>query len=246
MIATRRAATLGAIVAADFRAAAVLDGFGLDFCCGGRQTLEEACARRGLAPDAVMEQLEALGEKPGTDDTPDSTWRASDLITFVVEKHHAYIKRQLPVIGERLEKLVRVHGGRHPELVGVASHFKELADELRLHMRKEEQILFPFVSALEAAVNGSGPAPNDLFGTVRNPIRMMEAEHEAAGDELAVIRALTDDYRVPDDACATYRVCFDELRAFDLDLRAHVHAENNILFPKAVLLESAVMDSARS
>jgi regulator of cell morphogenesis and NO signaling len=235
--------TLGAIVAADYRAAGVFDRFGLDFCCGGKQTLQEACARKAIAPTAVMAALESLGEADGAaahSRVPDMTWTVTRLVRFIVDTHHVYVRRQLPIIAERLQKLVRAHGGQHPELSAVASHFAQLAAELELHLRKEEQILFPFVCSLDAAVAGHGALPLDLFGTVMNPIRVMEADHENAGDELAVIRLLTADFTPPVDGCATYRICFEELRAFDRDLRAHIHAENNILFRKALDLEGAV------
>ena len=127
-------------------------------------------------------------------------------------------------------KLVQVHGDRHPELRDVAAHFGRLADELQMHLLKEENILFPYVRALAAAAEQGGGAPPAMFGSVRNPIRMMEMEHQGAGGELEALRALTANFTVPEDGCATYRACLEALAAFDTDLRTHIHLENNILF----------------
>jgi regulator of cell morphogenesis and NO signaling len=155
-----------------------------------------------------------------------------------VRRHHTYVREQLPVIAARLAKLVSVHGERHPELASASQHVAQLEAELRMHMLKEEEILFPYIRALSLSVDEGRPAPPNMFGTVRNPIRMMEAEHQAAGDELARLREITSGFRTPGDACATYRVCYQELGEFDADLRRHIHLENNVLFPMAVALEA--------
>ena len=239
------AATLGSIVADEYRAGAVLDAFALDFCRDGKRTLEEACAAQGVALPAVAAALEALGPRTAPGEAPDAGWAADRLTRFIVKRHHTYVRTQLPVIAAHLAKLSDVHGERHPELLTITQHFGTIADELSMHLMKEEEILFPFICALARAdAEGSGAPPN-MFGTVLNPIRMMEAEHQTAGNELDLLRAVTGDFTVPDDGCATYRVCFGELAAFDRDLRTHIHLENNILFPKAVALEAAVMGVVR-
>lgn len=239
------AATLGSIVADDYRAGAVLDGFGLDFCCDGKRTLEEACRAHAVPIDAVVSALEQLGPATAPSDTPDASWAADALCRFIVDRHHRYVRTQLPVISSHLAKLSDVHGARHPELLTIAQHFQAIADELTMHLMKEEEILFPFIRALARAEAEGASAPPNMFGTVMNPIRMMEAEHQSAGNELELVRALTGNFTAPADGCATYRVCFEELAAFDRDLRTHIHLENNILFPKAVALEAAVMGVAR-
>jgi len=235
------AATLGSIVADDYRAGAVLDAFALDYCRDGKRTLEEACSGVGVAVAAVVGALDALGPRTTSGETPDATWGADELARFIVRRHHSYVRAQLPVIAAHLAKLSDVHGARHHELLIIRQHFGAIADALSMHLMKEEEILFPFICALARAdAEGSGPPPN-MFGTVMNPIRMMEAEHQSAGNELDLVRALARDFTVPEDGCATYRVCFEELAAFDRDLRLHIHLENNILFPKAVALEAVVM-----
>ena len=232
--------TVGEIVAADYRAAAIFERFGLDFCCGGKRTLEEACRARRLEPAAIAAELSTLGTTAASDDVPDASWPVDELARHIVRRHHAYIRRQSPTIATHLARLAGVHGGRHPELLQIADHFGNLIGELRMHMMKEEEILFPYVRSLAMAAEQGLEPPSNMFGTVRNPIRMMEAEHQSAGDELAAIRELSGVYAVPADGCATYQVCYQELAAFDADLRQHIHLENNILFPRAVALEAAL------
>ncbi len=231
-----QALTLGEIVAADYRTAAIFDSFGLDYCCGGKRSVEDSCRVKGVDATGVVAALDALGGSTGTTTPADEEWDAGELVDHIVRTHHGYVRRALPAISAHLEKLVRVHGERHPELGRVAEHFDQVGRELQMHMFKEEQVLFPYVKGLAAAKTGAPPPPN-MFGTVQNPIRMMEAEHQSAGNELALIRELTSDYQVPADGCATFRVCYEELAAFDRDLRLHIHLENNVLFPMAVRLE---------
>lgn len=234
-------ATLGAIVARDYRSAAVLDGFGLDFCAGGKRTLDEACALAGIATAQVVGALEAIGPSTSASEMPDASWSVPDLVRHIVDRHHAYVRAQLPVIAGHLARLRQVHAETHPELATVERRFAQVADELRLHLVKEEDILFPFIRALAASATGGEPPPPNMFGTVGNPIRMMELEHQSAGKELDVMRALTGNFTCPADGCPTFGVCMEELEAFDRDLRTHVHLENNVLFPKALALEAALM-----
>jgi len=223
---------VGEIVAADFRTAAVFHEFGIDFCCSGATTLGQACRERDLDEDAVLSAIERSCGQPAAGPAFD-TWDPATLIGFIVGRHHEYVKRALPSITAHAQKIAAVHGRRHPELHEVARLAGEVAAEMTSHMAKEERILFPYISELAAAAHEGTPAPAAPFGPVDNPIRMMEAEHKAAGDAMARIRELTQGYAVPDEGCTTYRVCLQELDAFERDLHAHVHLENNLLFPKA-------------
>lgn len=221
------------IVSRDSRAAAVLDRYQLDYCCGGAATLEEGCRQRGVSVDQVVADLEALN--PESRETREDDPIA--LIAHIVDKHHAYVRQSLPVIRHHLARIVAAHGIRHPELARVELEFSTVADELSQHLVKEEQVLFPYIASLTETVHHGAAHPPDMFGTVQNPIRMMEIEHQNAGDAMASIRGLTRDYEVPDDGCATYRLAFNELEAFERDLHTHVHLENNVLFPAAIALE---------
>ena len=229
------ATTVGEIVATDFRAAGVFEQFGIDFCCGGRRSIAEACRTAAADPAAVHRALAALPpiDEPRTDDV--TQWPLPRLIDHILSTHHAYVRSALPAIAQYLAKLVEVHGARHPELVRIAAAFDEMRRDLLQHMMKEEFVLFPYVRELALPASaGAIPSP---FGTVENPIRMMEREHREAGDELRLIRELTNGFVPPADGCTTYRVCFAELAQFERDLHRHVHLENNVLFPKAVEAE---------
>jgi regulator of cell morphogenesis and NO signaling len=240
MIATPET-TIREIVAEDFRAAAVFHKHDIDFCCRGDRSLAEACGDRGLAADAVMGEI-AEACAPQDAGTPRfNSWDLGTLVSYIVSNHHGYVRGAIPTLLPHTAKIASVHGERHPELHAIAKEFTAIADEMTSHMLKEERILFPHITAMDAASREGRPVPRAPFGTVDNPIRMMEMEHESAGDTMARIRELSRGYQVPDDGCSTYRVCFQELEAFERDLHAHVHLENNILFPRARVLE----DSAR-
>jgi regulator of cell morphogenesis and NO signaling len=235
MSETFEGTTVGDIVAEDFRAAGVFEQFGIDFCCGGHRSVAEACRAAAVEPGQVEAALAALPRDSGHEfDLRD--WPVERLIDHIVSTHHSYVRSSVPVIRQYLAKLVDVHGHRHPELAQVAARFDTIAHELSQHLLKEEQVLFPYVRELGArtgtCLRGFNP-----FGTVKNPIRMMEREHRDAADELQAIRDLTLGYVAPDDGCTTYRVCMAELERFERDLHQHVHLENNVLFPMAIALE---------
>jgi regulator of cell morphogenesis and NO signaling len=229
-------ATVGDIVATDFRTAAVFEQFGIDFCCGGRRSLSDACRAASADPAAVVRALDAL-PPPATHDEDVTRWPVDRLIDHILTRHHAYVRSALPAIARYLAKLNDVHGARHPELARVATIFEQVSGELEQHMFKEEQILFPYVRDLGAQAGQPCGVRISPFGTVENPIRMMEREHREAADGLRLIRELTNGYTPPADGCTTYSVCLAELEHFERDLHRHVHLENNVLFPKAVELE---------
>jgi regulator of cell morphogenesis and NO signaling len=236
MSTVTRDETLGEIVAADYRAAAVFERFGLDFCCGGKRTLSAACRQKGIDALPVVEALARLEERR-VEDRGFADMALDDLVAHIVTVHHGYVRRTLPVIFGFLDQLWRAHGQRHPELARIRAVMEEVGHGLELHMHKEEGMLFPFVGALARAARDEGPVPAAAFGSVQYPILVMEAEHEEAAVDMRIVRELTSGYTPPPDGCATYRACFDELAAFEQDLHRHVHLENNILFPKAVALE---------
>jgi regulator of cell morphogenesis and NO signaling len=226
--------TVGEIVSSDFRAAEVFERFGIDFCCGGRQSVGDACRTAAVDPARIREALQTL-PAAGAPQGDEAAWPISQLVDHILTTHHEYLRSSIPMISRHLTKLADVHGERHPELLQVQVLFEEMAADLMQHMVKEERVLFPYIRELGAhTVDPSWPCP---FGTVENPIRMMEREHQEAGDQLRMIRELTHGFAVPGDGCATYRVCFAELLHFERDLHRHVHLENNVLFPKAIDVE---------
>ena len=233
--------TVAEIVATDFGTAEVFERFGIDFCCNGRTLLADACRAVGADVDEVVRALEARPGRRGSSDEP-APQSIPELIDHIVAIHHAYVRSSMPTIAQHLSTLVSVHGGRHPELQRVAACFQQLSDELAQHLVKEERVLFPYVRELAAAGGRSAwPSP---FGTVENPIRMMEREHTEAGAELRLIRELTNGYATPADGCTTYALTMTELQAFERDLHRHIHLENNVLFPAAVRLEQQMTGAA--
>lgn len=230
--------TIRDIVANDFRTAAVFQRHGIDFCCRGNRSIQDACQAIDVSAEEVLQEIAVTTATPPAVNARFSTWDLSTLVSYIIGNHHAFVRRTLPITLAHSKKVAAVHGGTHPELVEVARLFAGVAEEMASHMLKEEQVLFPYILDLEQADLGGGSPPPAPFGTVRNPIRMMEAEHESAGDAMAQIRSLTSGYAIPEGACTTYRVCLQELEAFERDLHEHVHLENNMLFPKAAALES--------
>lgn len=224
--------TVGDLVSADFRAAAVFSRYGIDFCCGGKRTIAAACRDGGVsAEDVINDVQQACASK--TDVPRFADWQPDTLASYIVAHHHDYVRRVLPAITTHTKKAAAVHGGRHPELEDVARIWGSVAEEMTMHMAKEERILFPYIARLASAARLGEIVPPAPFGSIENPIRMMEAEHDSAGAAMARIRGLTNGYAPPADACTTYRVCLQELQEFEQDLHVHVHLENNLLFPEA-------------
>ena len=230
--------SLASIVDADPRAAIVFDQLGLDYCCRGAETLETAARKRGIDIDTVTSRLEALGEvRPG--ESLDEQWPdLTKLIDHIVERHHRYVRDTQPVISAWLDKLVDRHGSNHAELAELRDTFARATSDLDAHMAKEEHILFPHIVSMARRTAGDPPVRSP-FGSLQNPIRAMEHEHLEAGDAFERMRALTDGFTPPADACNTYRLCYRELARFEQDLHRHVHLENHLLFPRAVRLEHA-------
>lgn len=243
VVLTRREAgaqeeTLGEIAAKDLRKAEVFRRYGLDFCCGGKKTVKEACAEKGLDVTKIEQELQQADRNPAASrPLPYNEWDPSFLADYIVNTHHTYVRNNLPDLMTYAQKVARVHGDQHPELLEIYSLVEGINEELMSHMLKEENILFPFIKQLVQAKNNNQPLERPHFGTVENPVRMMEAEHESAGQDLERIRELSNNYSLPEDACGSYKMLFKMLEDFESDLHIHIHLENNILFPKALELE---------
>ena len=227
---------IGDIVAEDFRTAAVFKRHGIDFCCKGGRTIEEACNHKKLNPEEIYNEIESLPKNEGTS-IDFNSWPLDLLADYIEKTHHRYVEEKTPVLQAFLDKLCKVHGDRHPELFEINELFNESARDLGAHMKKEELILFPFVRNMVKARFSGMPLPRPAFGTVENPVNMMKHEHTAEGDRFRKIAEITGEYTPPADACNTYRVAFAMLQDFENDLHRHIHLENNILFPKAIQLE---------
>lgn len=229
--------TLGQIAANDLRKAQVFKKYGIDFCCGGKKTVKEACAEKGIDVIKVEQELQQFDKMPSSRPLPYNDWNISFLVDYIINTHHSYVRKNLPDIRAYAEKVMKVHGNHHPELLTIHQLVEEVNIELTDHMDKEETILFPYIKELDAANNNTKPLQAIDFGTVQNPINMMETEHELVGKNLAEIRELSVNYLLPGDACASYSLLYRLLDEFEEDLHLHIHLENNILFPKSLEIE---------
>ena len=220
--------TVGEIVAENPSQARVFQAFGIDFCCQGGRTLREACTLKGVGLESVIEQLEAANATPTAPENNPALLPPVELIRHIVDKHHAYLRSELPRIHAMSERVAKVHGGHTPTLVELFRVFCEMSDELDGHMMKEEQILFPAIQALCAG----GPPVMPLDG----PVACMLQEHDDAGEALARMRELTHGFTPPPEACNTYRALFAGLAELEEDLHRHIHLENAVLFPQAMAM----------
>ncbi len=224
------------------QATRVFEKFKIDYCCGGDQPLEAACSSAGVDFQNMLQMIEQIKDKPdsgnGEMDWQEAT--VTRLIMHILDKHHSFTKAEMARLEPLADEVVGAHGANHSELLSLRDLMRGLFEDLRPHMFKEEQILFPFIIVLEKARQENRRAPFPPFGTVNNPIRMMLMEHDTAGDLLREMRKLTSDYTVPADACVSFKTFYEALEAFEQDLHQHIHLENNILFPKALALETGV------
>lgn len=229
--------TVADILLENPKAAGVFKKFHIDYCCKGKTLFEEACEEAGLDPEELQDQIDKAGENPAFNMRAQE-WGLDFLADYIVHNHHQYVRDTTPDLLALSEKVARVHGNRHPELLEINATIYAIADELLQHMVKEEQTLFPAIKKLYRKESLSGFP----FATIQAPINMMEMEHANAGDGFERIRELSDNFTVPEDACTSYRLLFDMMQAYEDDLHQHVHLENNILFPKAIDLEEATFN----
>jgi len=229
--------TLAEVVNLEPGATRVLESFGLDYCCGGRRRLDDACATLDVDPTDVLDAIADLGPSPAADWT---SMAPAELVDHLEATHHAYLHAELPRLDALLDKVASVHGTRHVELDAIGATFRMLRDDLEPHLQKEERVLFPMIRELATATE----RPSFHCGSVTNPISVMMAEHDRAGELLESLRLLTGDYTAPADGCASYRALFEGLAQLEADTHLHVHKENNLLFPAVVELEQRWADPA--
>ncbi|MEX1097975.1 MAG: iron-sulfur cluster repair di-iron protein [Planctomycetales bacterium] len=227
---------VGEWAAASPDAIRLFERHGFNYCCGGHKPLAIACREAGVDPQTLIDEL----ARSATVATAERDWSAAslaELCDHIERTHHRFLREQLPHIARLLDAVIASHSAQHPELREVGAVFAELRGELEPHMMKEERILFPAIRTLEQSVL----PPMFPFGSVRNPIGMMEHEHDQAGEGLQRLRELTRDYAVPAGACTKYRALLDALDRLEADLHVHIHKENNILFPRAAELEGSAV-----
>ncbi|MEO7044823.1 MAG: iron-sulfur cluster repair di-iron protein [Ferruginibacter sp.] len=233
---------IGEIVAEDYRTAAIFKNHGIDFCFNGNISIDEACMPQKINKEKLISALKDITKNRKQITSDFQSWPLDLLINYIEKKHHRYVRLQLPMLQEYLDKICKVHGESHPELFEIRDLFIHSEMELMVHMQKEEKVLFPFImKMIEESAEGH-LSINAAFGSLEMPISNMMHEHQTEGERFKKIKELSNNYTTPDDGCNTYRVAYSLLQEFENDLHLHLHLENNILFPKAVEMEAALND----
>lgn len=233
--------TVGELAVGMPGATRIFEQMGIDYCCGGNRSLNDACQAARVPVEEVLSSLEQA-HRSAQANAQTTDWQAASLTaltSYIVDKHHIFTKQELARLDQLLNKVCSVHGQNHPELLRLQTLFQCLSQELTPHMLKEEQVLFPYINRMEEAIRQQQAVTPPFFGTVRNPVRMMMLEHETAGELLREMRGVSGNYTVPPDGCISYQTLYQALAAFEEDLHQHIHLENNILFPRAQEMESA-------
>lgn len=217
----------------------VFEKVGIDYCCGGGKSLEAACAAANLSVEEVIDSLE-LAEEAARTKRKNRNWQIgslADLVAHINSTHHKYTREEIARLRPLFDKVVSVHGKNHPELQHMRAVFRGLAQELTMHMMKEEAVLFPYIARMEESVIQKETVLPPPFGSVQNPVSMMMHEHDSAGEALRTMRQASAGYTAPGDACISYEELYKALADFEKDLHQHIHLENNILFPRAIEME---------
>lgn len=226
----------------------VFERLGIDYCCGGDKSLEEACRASGRPVEDVLRSLEEAKTAPCAEaEITDWSRRSlADLMNHIVKSHHTFCRQEVARLEPLLTKVSEKHGCNHPELSRLKSLFSGMSKELLMHLVKEEQTLFPYIARMEEAVTRGMPFPRPPFGTVQNPVQMMVLEHDNSGTALREMRQSSGDYRIPGDACNSYEALYEGLKSFESDMHQHIHLENNLLFPRAVAMENIAAAEKRA
>jgi regulator of cell morphogenesis and NO signaling len=228
--------TVGQIAVKDLRKAEVFKKYGIDFCCGGKKTVREICREKGIDATKVEQELQQVQAQNKTSNNAFNEWNLDFLADYIVNTHHNYVRKYLPELRGYSLKVAKVHGGRHPELLEVHQLVEEINEELMDHLEQEERVLFTYIKNIVQAKNTNQPL-NKEGKDLASLIEELEKEHDFVGRAFDKIRALTNGYALPEDACASYTLLFKMLQEFEDDLHIHIHLENNILFPKAIDME---------
>ena len=229
------------IALANQEARQILEAAGVDYCCGGGKSLHDACAHADVSSEEILKRLRENSKLVRPNEKAWTSAPLGDLTRHIREKHHRYVREAIGRIKTLMGKVKAKHGENHPEIAELQMLFTEVGQEMIMHMQKEEQILFPYIDALERSTAGNGSLEPPFFQTIKNPIHAMMKEHDSAGDLVKQIRKASGDYTPPTDACTSYKALYQDLHEFEADLHQHVHLENNILFPRALEMEAAVL-----
>lgn len=227
--------TVAEVVSENIKTAHIFKKYDIDFCCGGGIGIDKVCENKNINYTQLKEELLKVDDAPGAFHY--DKWELDFLIEHILHVHHSYVEESIPLIIQYVNRVAEVHGHHYTEVIQIMALFTKVANELASHMKKEELILFPYIKKMIRTKKEGGNYAQPPFGTVNNPIQMMEAEHETAGDIFKEIARLTNNYTPPVEACNTFMALYSKLDEFEQDLHQHIHLENNILHPKAIQLE---------
>jgi regulator of cell morphogenesis and NO signaling len=233
--------TVGEIVRRNFSTARIFEANNIDFCCGGNISLKEAAIKEGVDTDNLMVELNTAMQKEDQESGFIESLSLTGLCDYIVKTHHSYVNNTMPFLMQKLQKLIDVHGENHPELMEVHASFMDATANLSAHMKKEELILFPHIRQMEKHRIEGAPLP-DKIGLASSAISQMEEEHQVEGARFMNLAEITNGYDVPPDGCNTFDVTYRTLEEFEKDLHRHIHLENNILFPRTIKLEKAIIN----
>lgn len=235
---------IGDLVAQDFRSAEVFKKYGIDFCCQGNRTISDACDTHKVNTDNVLAELSNIGNATSSTSSAGidfQSWPLDLLADYIEKTHHRYVQDKSLEVIQYLAKICEVHGSSHPELFKIQELFAKVVENLLMHMKKEELVLFPFIRKMEHTKRSGQFLERPSFGSIKNPIATMEDEHLAEGNRYREIDRLSNHYTMPEDGCNTYLMTYIMLKEFEEDLHLHIHLENNILFPKSILMEEQLL-----
>ncbi len=230
------AATVGEIVAADYRTAEVFEAHGIDFCCGGKVALAAICQEKGFDPAELLQEIETVRKEPVDRSQNYTAWELPFLADYIVNTHHVYLKENDGQIAAYARKIAEVHGSHHAEVIEIAAIFDTIATDMAAHLREEEEVFFPAVKRADAARKAGNAIETEGREVIKTSLKKLGREHAEIGAAIHTIRQLAKDYEIPGDVCNTFMVTYRKLKEFEDDLHKHVHLENNILFPKAAQL----------
>jgi len=234
--------TLSDIVRADYRTADVFKKHGLNYCCGGRTALKEACAAQNIDYTLLQEELTTATKTIALpNNLPYHQWKVNFLVDYIVNVHHEYVKQTLPRLEGNLISFVNNHKKQYPELVAVESTFLQLYKIISQHTQVEEEVTFPYIKQIANAYSRKETYGNLFVRTLRKPLSSVDQDHREISALLSQLRSLTHQFTFPENACTNHRVIYQKLQELDNDLTQHKHLENNFLFPKAIEMENALL-----
>jgi len=238
--------TLLQIINGNTKAAAILEKYNLDLSKNGVKTIRQVCEEKGILSTDVFNDLDDVVDFKIEIPVKIDDWELDAIVDYIINNHHKYVRTMIPVITTHTEKIASTYGKDYPEMVEVARIFSAVYKELKQHMMKEEEIIFPYIKYLVKVKAGQAKFEKPYFGRIGNPINMMELEHQSVGEDMYTIRKLLNNYAVPAGDNETYKLAVKELKEFEEDHLKHVHLENHLLFPKAVILEEQLLEVVNS